>query len=348
MPRILFLSNIPTPYQIDFFNTLSTLTSVKGVFLWEKQSNHDWAINHPHWLHILKYQDSSSAWSKLRSILDEFEPDTVIVGGYRLPLAHHLKWHAFQKRWKFYYWLEKPLPSSGIKSLLRYIMQCLTLPYSDGIFCIGSNAVHVYQAFSRNIFNLPYSIDLSRYPLRVQTPAVFPLRFLFVGQYIVRKGVPELLEAFSRIAPEKASLSLIGSGELEHNVVSYTRSHSHIKQLGYINPETLPEIFRNHDVFILPSRHDGWAVVVSEALACGLPVISTIHTTAFVDLVASNEYGIACDITADSIQNAVEHYLTHIDDVRSQGLKGREMLSQSIAVSQNAARALLQYIGTHA
>ena len=43
--------------------------------------------------------------------------------------------------------------------------------------------------------------------------------------------------------------------------------------MGFNNPTALPEIFAAADIFVLPSRHDGWGVVVNEALGAGLPII---------------------------------------------------------------------------
>jgi glycosyltransferase involved in cell wall biosynthesis len=55
--------------------------------------------------------------------------------------------------------------------------------------------------------------------------------------------------------------------------------------LGFRNPEDIPPIFAAADVFVLPSRHDGWGVVVNEALGAGLPIIASDRTGAAHDLV---------------------------------------------------------------
>jgi glycosyltransferase involved in cell wall biosynthesis len=343
--RILFLSNIPTPYQLDFLGAMAGKADIRAVFLWQKISNHEWAMKYPSWLHILDYKNSRSGWEKLKAILDEFRPEVVIVGGYRLPLAHRVKWYAFRRAIRFYYWLEKPLPSRGVKVFFRSIAWRLTLPYARGILCIGSQAENAYRAFSRRTLILPYSIDFSRYSLRLQEPAHLPLKFLFVGQYIHRKGVLELLDAFSSVSPEIASLSLVGSGEFKEAIMEYAQRFPHIHDLGFAEPDKLPQLFSEHDVFILPSRHDGWAVVIAEALAVGLPVIGTLHTAAFLDLAASRDWGLTCEVDTNSIKQAVEYYLMHPELVRPQGAKGREALAHTPAIAENAAQSLLQYLG---
>lgn len=344
MPRILLLSNIPTPYQFDFWGAVAKKADMRAVFLWAKEANRDWKANYPEWVTILDYKDMASGWNKFQALLDDFKPDVVIVGGYRLPLAQQSRAYALRKKIRFYYWLEKPLPTSSVKRFLRTIIWRLTLPFAHGVLCIGSEAEKTYAPFARRTLNLPYAIAASRYKLRGQEEAALPLKFLFVGQYIPRKGVSELLEAFAAISPQTATLSLVGSGELKEQVTEYTQRFSHIRELGFVEPDALPRVFSEHDVFILPSRHDGWAVVVAEALAVGLPVVGTAATGAFIDLVEKNDCGRKCDVSAASIKQAVEYYTVNPDRVRAQGKKGRDILLKSPAAADNAARLLLKFL----
>jgi glycosyltransferase involved in cell wall biosynthesis len=48
---------------------------------------------------------------------------------------------------------------------------------------------------------------------------------------------------------------------------------SRVNFLGFQQPASIPEVFAGADIFVLPSRHDGWGVVVNEALGAGLPII---------------------------------------------------------------------------
>ncbi len=78
--RILLLSNSPTPYQLDFWETVAEKAEMRAVFLWSRSANLDWEANYPSWLRILNYKDAKSGWNALGAILDEFKPDVVIVG----------------------------------------------------------------------------------------------------------------------------------------------------------------------------------------------------------------------------------------------------------------------------
>ena len=54
---------------------------------------------------------------------------------------------------------------------------------------------------------------------------------------------------------------------------------------GFRPPEELPKFFEESDVFVLPSRHDGWGVVINQALAAGLPIITSDMVGAGLDFV---------------------------------------------------------------
>lgn len=347
MTRVLFLSNIPTPYQLDFFGALAKSVDVLAVFLWGRESNRDWRLAEKPWLRVLGSNQGNPGWDELCALLEKFKPEHVLVGGYRLPLSFRLRWYCLRHGISFHYWLEKPLPVSGMRGLVRRFVWMLTLPFAKQVFCIGKEAMAAYGPFSRRTVNLPYSIDASRYAQRREPPSK-PLKCLYIGQYIYRKGIPELLEAFAGIAPDQATLSLVGSGELKSLVSDYTQKYSHISEGGFVEPDELPQLISRHDLLLAPSRHDGWAVVVVEAMASGLPVISTRHTGAFAEMAqwrGAQRTGALCEVDAASIRQAVIEYVGAPERIAREGLQARDLMCASPAESKNAVGILLTALG---
>jgi glycosyltransferase involved in cell wall biosynthesis len=136
-----------------------------------------------------------------------------------------------------------------------------------------------------------YGADWSRFatPAVVGAPgAKRPLRFLYVGSVIARKGVPVLLDAWQRLAPRDAELWLAGSiGPRERPLLPELPG---VRYLGQVPRAEMPRLYGECDVFVLPSLFEGFGLVVLEALAAGLPVISSPHTGA-VDVVRSPALG---------------------------------------------------------
>jgi glycosyltransferase involved in cell wall biosynthesis len=157
----------------------------------------------------------------------------------------------------------------------------------------------------------PYGVDWAEYAAAAEaassSPPGRPLRFLFAGSVIARKGVPLLIEAWQRLAPRNAELWLAGHcGKRERALIPRLPG---LRLLGRVPHHDIPRLYAQTDVFILPSLIEGFALVLLEALASGLPIISTRHTGA-IELVTDPLLG--CIIEAGSveaIEAALRHYL---------------------------------------
>src|SRR4030095_2033374 len=127
---------------------------------------------------------------------------------------------------------------------------------------------------------IPYCCDVSAFlGHRRRREASEAMTFLFFGPLILRKGIDLLLLAFDRLIARgiDARLLLVGREADLPQFLSMISpdAQSKVCYEGFQPPECLPEYFGNSDVFVLPSRHDGWGVVINQALAAGLPVIAS-------------------------------------------------------------------------
>jgi glycosyltransferase involved in cell wall biosynthesis len=167
------------------------------------------------------------------------------------------------------------------------------------IWGIGQFAIEQYErefGSGRKFFNVPYYSDLSRFARHRRNGRVLPgtTTFLFSGSLIVRKGVDLLALAFARLAAElpKVRLRIVGEGvlrpALEHRLRPFADC---VEFVGFRDWDDLPEQYRQADVICVPSRYDGWGMVVPEGLAAGLPVIATEQTGATLDLVEPGRNG---------------------------------------------------------
>lgn len=111
-----------------------------------------------------------------------------------------------------------------------------------------------------------------------------PMRIQFVGQFIGRKGVIPLIEAFIRVAGEAPEweLHLCGSGPLQDNLPR----HERVIVDDFMQPRELAAKLRQARLLALPSREEHWGVVVHEAVSCGCA------------LLLSEEVGAAADFSA--------------------------------------------------
>jgi starch synthase len=119
---------------------------------------------------------------------------------------------------------------------------------------------------------LPYGVDIQRFqPAPRQSDDKF--RILFVGQLSQRKGIRYLLEAVKRLKLPDAELVLVGKmlGS-ESAFAPYRGAFRHVTHVPY---HEVHRLFQTADIFVYPSLHEGSAFATYEALASGLPIVTT-------------------------------------------------------------------------
>jgi len=146
-----------------------------------------------------------------------------------------------------------------------------------GYVLIPSNFVRhtfVEKGFPKErLLQVPFGVDTTRFrSAEGQTP--HPFRVLFVGQVGIRKGIPYLLEAWQRLGWKDAELWVVGrpSAELRSILARY-RDLPGLHLIGYMADPVA--VYRQADAFAFPTIEEGSALVTYEALACGLPVVTT-------------------------------------------------------------------------
>ncbi len=140
---------------------------------------------------------------------------------------------------------------------------------------------------------------LRRYPERFTRER--PLRILFLGQVIHRKGVHVLLEAMQRLAGQPVHLDLAGPIGME--VPESLSKSSDVTIHGAVQRNSALHLYQEADLFILPTFSDGFALTQLEAAAHGLPLIVSRYCGRVVD---HEKNGLLLDeVSVDSIEAAI-------------------------------------------
>ena len=119
---------------------------------------------------------------------------------------------------------------------------------------------------------------------RPEAAGAWPRAFLFVGQFIPRKGLDVLLEAYRRYRLQSSApweLWCAGAGPLR----PLLDGEAGVRVLDFVAPQECAQLMAQAGAFVLPSRMDHWGVVIHEATCAGLPVIASRTSYASVDLV---------------------------------------------------------------
>jgi glycosyltransferase involved in cell wall biosynthesis len=204
------------------------------------------------------------------------------------------------RRTPFAVWLERP--RSRVTWLRRKALR-IALGKNGRILAVGTTATIRYRQFipGVEVNNFPYTYGRRAIrDLRVTVPnkRVTERRTtaLFIGAEWERKGLDIFLKAVaampqnlqSRLALRVAGLKALPP-ELEQ-IVKIPCS-AWVTYLGFLQPDDVQNELSSADVLVVPSRYDGWAVVVEEAMAEGTPVIASDEVGAAADLVLDGHSG---------------------------------------------------------
>jgi glycosyltransferase involved in cell wall biosynthesis len=102
-----------------------------------------------------------------------------------------------------------------------------------------------------------------------------PLRVLFLGQVILRKGIHYLIEAARLLQNEPVQFEVVGPLGISDEAVASAPPNVHFH--GRVNRDQAAAWYRQADLFVLPTLSDGFALTQIEAMAHGLPVIATAN-----------------------------------------------------------------------
>jgi glycosyltransferase involved in cell wall biosynthesis len=162
---------------------------------------------------------------------------------------------------------------------------------------------------------------------------------LFSGSLIERKAPDLLLDMFARdLAPRFANARLLfaGDGPLRASLEQATESAGLVDRVrfaGFLRGQQLWQAYLASDLFVLPSRgHEGWGVVVQEAMAAGLPVIVSDQVGAGVDLIRMGETGYVYSADSPSeLSRILTMLCTDADLCRRVGQAAREAVVSTAA-----------------
>ena len=341
--RVLFLTNIPAPYRVDFFNELGKECDLTVLYERRTASDRDnrWISDTNKnfksiFLKSVNIRQDAGLSFEVIKFLNKNKFDIFVIGGYSTPTAMLAIQILKLKRISFLLNVDGGFIKNDrkiAKLIKSYFIGSASWWLSTGE-STNRYLVH-YGADEANIFKYPFtSIKKSeilekniskenKLKLREELNITGENVAISVGQLIQRKGYDLLIDAWSCM-DNNWKLIIIGSGDDREKLEELIKNKNikNIELVDFKVKNELRKYYESADLFILPTREDIWGLVINEAMAHGLPIITTDRCIAGKELVTNNKNGFVISLEEiNKIDFYLELILANIDDFQSKSLE---------------------------
>ena len=328
--KILFISNVPSPYNVAYLNELGKLADVSAVFErgFSKERDGSWKeINAIMFDCIILRGISTgvdSAFSPgVLHYVKAYKNAYIIIGNPATPTGILAILYCKLFRIPFILQSEGGIPKDG-KGIKERFKKWLMK--SAKLYLSGMNPEHdyflTYGAKKEEIVQYPftslYQKDIvkkvpsceEKKKLRAALGIEADAMILFVGQFIHRKGIDILLNAAKNLPGDPYILIVGGEPTEEYREIIRDNGLLNVHFCAFMSREELAKYYLASDIFVLPTREDTWGLVVNEAMAAGLPVITTMNCVAGRELVENGVNGYLVETeNAEALHCAMEDLL---------------------------------------
>ncbi len=218
-----------------------------------------------------------------------------------------------------------------------------------GILAIGEGTTEwlVRRGWdSKHVYPFAYFLPLPRYGVG-DTRRRGRYRIVFVGQLIRRKRVDLVIDALRKLPDREVELTVVGGGPLEETLRRRALGElgGRVSWLGRVPMKVVQRYMAQADCLVLPSSHDGWGVVVSEALMVGTPVVCSDRCGAAAVVRRSGRGGVFKNGDVSDLTQRIE---AEVSRGRHSAAGRRELQSWAKCLGADAGAAYLRRIVRHA
>ena len=326
--KVLFLTTVPSPYRVDFFEILGEMCELTVLFEsesafyredgWMKTNNKNYRSRY---LKGRKIRNSFIP-SNLKKELFGEKYDIYVISGYstitciisilllktfNIPFILSCDGAMLKSENYFKYILKKSLILSASSWLSTgKVTDQYLIHYGaneENIYFYPFTSIHQYELLNE-------SVEVERKKeLRDKLQIIEEKVVLTIGQFIHRKGIDVLLESCRDFSNEYGFYIIGGNPTSEYldYIDKYNLTNVHF--LPFKAKEEILEYYLASDLFVLPTREDIWGLVINESMACGLPVLTTDKCVAGLELIKHeyNGYIVPAE-NSKAITNAIYSY----------------------------------------
>lgn len=343
MKKVVLITNIPNPYRIPLFNVLDELLTSAGITLKvifgapgysrrmfqidESEMKFGFRILDDHGHSFSKDGEKTVfMYRGLNKVLNEEKPDLIIVSGFS-PATMKVYFRKLIKGTPYIIW-NGSIPKAGDNQFsLRKLQRKLLCKQASAFVSYGHLAAKYLVnsgASPDSVFVATNTVDTSFFSretelcrLRYEKTPVSDAIFLVLGYLVPRKQIHHLLECVRIVALRRDDfrVAVLGDGISKESLAEKVKEFGLEKIVtfyGFVQKKDLPDWFARSRALLFQTGYDIWGLVANEAMAAGVPVVSSVNAGATNDLISDRENGFRADYknyeeTAAKIEWLIDH-----------------------------------------
>lgn len=315
--RVAFLTNFVAPYRAPLLRALGDrVGALRTVVSTPMEANRDWAAEWEgldvvvqrsltvtrRWRHPSGFSERVPLHVPLdtRARLDAFAPDLVIAGELGARTLGARSWCRRTGR-PLVVWATLSERTEAGRDRLRRRLRRFLLSGADGVVVNGDSGARYIRSYDYPEERIHRVWQASPVAPGADGAKVGdgdtarPLALLYVGRLVELKGLEPFvrdLRSWCESRTRRVELTLVGSGPLAERLRGLeTGEQLALRADGPVAFGELERVYRSADLLVLPTLADEWGLVVNEAMACGLPVLGSVHSQAVTELVEEGRTG---------------------------------------------------------
>ncbi len=216
------------------------------------------------------------------------------------------------------------------RKVIKYVTK-KTAKKVDKIICVNKDYISTYTKWGvkkDKIVYIPNGIDTEKYSpgkSNIKNKLKCKNLVIFWGRLGYQKNIKMLIEAFKNIKTKDTKLVIIGKGPDINKLKNLSAGNKNIIFTGYLSDKKLLNYARGADIAVLPSRAESWGLVIGEAMACKLPVISSDVGMA-KELLADNRGIVLKKETKEELADKIDYLLNNKDICKTMEEKSRKYI----------------------
>ncbi len=324
MKKVVLITNIPNPYRVPLFNELSKQlknenTRLKIIFANKTYKRRLFRINENDFNFDYCYlnneaitvgNNSENSYFTYKGLFQQLKnenPDVIIVSGFSSATIKVFL-YSLIKRTPYIIWNGSIAKKGRKDSFIRTLQRRLLTSFATAFVAYGSKAKEYLiklGASENQVFISTNTVDTSYFETatndcRLSIDDDGLNHFLYLGYLVPRKNVGLLIDMANNLQKQRNDfcIDVIGDGEsreqLELKVKNLGLSQF-VKFHGFKQKHELPPYFAQTKALLFQTDFDIWGLVLNEAMAAGVPCLSSVNAGASSDLIKNGYNGFIVD-----------------------------------------------------